>query len=1025
MRKLTLIIFLLSVAAFAHAQKIIVRGTIKDKEGLPVEAATVQQVDNNKNVVIADDHGRFEISITGGNPKIRIQSAGFIPMVVDASKTTELNLTLENDNTNMNEVVVVGMAKQKKITNTGAVSSITGKELRQSPSASIQNALAGRLPGLFQQQTSGQPGKDAANIYIRGISSYASGTTNRPLVIVDDVEFPYDQLAQIDANEIESVSILKDASTTAIYGIKGANGVIILTTRRGKEGKARVTFRTEAGLQKPTILRKPLSSYDALVLLKEQAVNQGQDPNTVYPGLVTDEALAHFKAGDDPYRYPNVNWYDQVMRNNALIQRNNLDIAGGTKNIRYFLSLGYINQEGILKNIQKSEDFNNNYYLRRYNVRSNVDVDVTKDLTLRLDMNARFNEINEPNLPDVTPGGSWPFWRRITSGILTPWKYPVYNADGSYGGAKGESLNPVGLLQYGGYKRSYTNNFNLNLSGTQKLDFITKGLSVKGIVAFTNNFGFSRSLTRGRFPVFAYLPGSTILDPVFPDLSRIEPLAKSTTYDSTTYPFRRLNLQGVLNYTRQFGVHNVYGLVMINQSSDITSSRAPANFKGYAARVGYNYKSKYMVEFNAGYNGSDRFQGKNRYGFMPAASVGWNISEENFFKNNVRFINYFKIRGSYGQVGSDDVGGYRYIYEEVYTRATGAYYFGETPTAQARITPGQLANQDVRWEVERKADIGVDMKFFNSRLELTADYFDNLRYDILTVRESVPQYTGLSLPPVNIGKVSNKGLEIDLTWHDKIGRSWNYFAKGNISIAKNKILFRDEPENAANPLLKKTGRPIGQQYGYTSLGFYYDDADIAKSPKVIGRTVKPGDLKYADINGDGQIDQSDIGPIGYSNIPQITYGFSGGFSYKTFDFSFLFQGAARGSLMANTMLQIGTVNGLPMAIHQKRWTPETRDVAEYPRLGGDNFAASTFWLRPTDYLRLKNVEIGYRFPKSIVNRLKLNDIRVYMNGMNLYTWFKLKIYDIDPESLSGGGTVEAYSDYPQQKIFNAGVQITF
>jgi TonB-linked SusC/RagA family outer membrane protein len=1022
MRKIIILFLLLYVGNIAIAQKKTIQGRIKDKEGTALAGATIQEAGNEKNTVASDENGKFSITVSDRSAQLKISSVGYKPKLVSIETGTEITIELEDNNSNMNEIVVVGLARQKKITNAGAIASVSGKELRQSPSASIQNSLAGRLPGLFQQQTSGQPGRDAANIYIRGVSSYASGTTNRPLIIVDDVEYTYAQLNQIDANEVENISILKDASSTAIYGIKGANGVIIVTTRRGKEGPARITLRSEAGLQMATVNRKPLPSYDALLLLKEQAINQGQDPNLAYPGLVTDEALEHFRLGDDPYHYPSVNWYDEVMKKSTLQQRNNLDITGGIKNLRYFVSLGSIFQNGILKEIPKDEDFNSNYYLKRYNARSNLDLDVYKDLSLKLDLSARFNEINEPNLPDVVPGGAWPFWRRITSGRLTPWRYPVKNEDGSYGGAKSESLNPVGILQYAGYGRSYSNDINVNLSATHKLDFITRGLSLRGILAYTNNFGFSRSLTRGRFPVYEYNASAGVFDPVFPDLQRIEPLVKT---GSNAVPFRRVNLQAILNYIRQFGSHNVYGLALMNRSSDISGSAAPANFKGYAARVGYNFRSKYMVEFNAGYNGSDRFKAQNRFGFFPAVSAGWNISEEPFFKDNISFINYFKIRGSYGTVGSDDVGGYRYIYEEVYNRTSYFYYFGDPATGQSGITPGQLANNDVRWEKERKADIGIDMKLFNSKLEITADYFDHFRYDILAPRGSVPLYTGLSLPPVNIGKVSNKGVEVELTHRNIIGRDFNYFLKGNFSFAKNIIVFRDEPANAANPLLLTTGRPIGQLYGYSAEGFYYDSADIAKSPQVVGKVVQPGDLKYKDVNGDGKIDQGDIGPIGYPNLPQITYGFSAGFSYKGLDFSVLFQGAARGSLMASTLLQIGNFNGLPSAIHLKRWTPETRDVAEYPRLGGVSFDNSTFWLRPTDYLRLKNVELGYRLPQRWIKTLKLNDVRFYANALNLYTWFKLKIYDVDPESLNGDGATSAYSDYPQQKIVNLGLQVTF
>ncbi|SDM34655.1 TonB-linked outer membrane protein, SusC/RagA family [Pedobacter steynii] len=1008
---------MLCLGTMAFAQQIALSGKVTDKDGQPIPQVTIRETANPKNGTFSNHNGAFSLNINSN--KISVSMMGFESQVITIGNNHKITIKMIDNSADMDEVVVVGYAKQKKITNTGAISSITGKELRQSPAASIQNSLAGRLPGLFQQQTSGQPGKDAANIYIRGISSYTTNP-NRPLVIVDDVEFQYDQLNQIDPNEVESISILKDASTTAIYGIKGANGVIVITTRRGKEGPAVITFRTEAGLQMPTILRKSLGSYESLLLLKEQAINAKQDPNVAFPGLVSDEALEHFRLGDDPFRYPNVNWYDEVMKKSAVQLRNNIDINGGTKSLRYFISAGSIYQNGILKDVDRKEDFDNNYYLKRYNIRSNIDLDVNKNLSLKLDLSTRFSEINEPNLPDPMAGGALPFWRRISSGLLGPWVYPVRNADGSYGGKKAGSLNPVGALEYGGYKRSYSNDLNINLSADQKLGFITEGLSIKGVIAYTNKSQFRREMTRGRFPVYSIIPETGVLDPVYPELLRIEPLVRgSGDYDA---PFRRLNLQAILNYGRQFGDHNVYGLVLSNRTSDIDGARAPGNFQGYAGRVGYNFKSRYLIEFNAGYNGSDRFKAKNRFGLFPAVSAGWNISEEPFFKKNIRVINYLKFRGSYGTVGSDEIIANRYLYEEVYNVANNGYYFGETPTGQPRVTPGTLGNDDVRWEKEHKMNIGLDMKLFDSKLEVTADYFDNLRYDILSARETVPLYSGLDLPPVNKGRVSNKGFELELNHRNQINDHFQYFIRANASFARNKILFRDEPDGvAAN--LKKTGRPVGQLFGYISEGFYYDEADIANSPKVLGKTLLPGDLKYKDVNGDGVIDGNDVAPIGNPEIPEITYGFSAGFSYRDFDFSFLLQGAGRSSVSSNTLLQIGNVNGIPSAIHLKRWTPETRDVAEYPRLGGVSFDASTFWLRPADYIRLKNVELGYHLPKSLSKRLRLMDVRFYANGLNLFTLNKLKIYDVDPEVKRG--TTQAYENYPQMKIVNFGVQVTF
>lgn len=1036
MRKIIGLFSFILLSLIVTAQEKSIRGTVTKNDGTPVPFASIVVEGYPQSGSSSDDEGKFEIKVPQGSTQLKVSAIGYLTVTVPITGAI-IQVSLTEDKTDMGEVVVVGYGKQKKITSLGAIASVSGQELRQSPAASLQNALVGRLPGVFQLQTSGQPGSDAANIYLRGISTYVGGgAAQQPLVIIDNVEGSISQLTQLDANEVESLSILTDASSTAIYGVKGANGVIIVTTRKGKLGKPVITFSTEAGLQVPTVRRKPLGSYQSLSLLKEYLANTGSNPAAVDPRLYSDSALEHFRLGDDPYHYPDVNWYDALVKKNTLIQRNNVNISGGTQDVKYFVSLGYLFQNGILQDVPKQEDFNNNYYLKRYSLRSNIDASLYKDLTLSLNFSGRFNEINSPYLPDIASGGAWPMWRRISSGLLMPWIYPIKNDDGSYGGnstLQFPTLNPVGILEYAGYNRTYSNNLNLNLTAVHKLDFITRGLSLTGMLAYSSDFGFTRNLQRPSkyFPEYEYVGTTDELTPVFPDLLRLPPFTVST---SSSFPAKLLNPQLILNYTRKFGDHNVSAMAVYNRQTRVeeqapnTNIPITTNFKGYSARLNYDFRSKYILELTGGYNGSDRFSAAKRYGFFPAGGIGWIISEEKFFKEHVQFINFLKIRSTLGTLGNDGIRGTsgQYLYQDVYSRSTGAYYFGEVPTSWARIIPGRLPNTDVTWEKERKFDLMLDLKVLNNKLALTLDYFKNKRYDILTTRSTVPAYTGFTLPMVNLGMVGNQGLEVTVDYKDDFGKSGYYFIKGNLSIAKNKILYMDEPPNSANPLVMQTGRPIGQLFGYTALGFYKDSADIASSPKDF-RNVQPGDLKYADINGDGVVDTKDQGPIGYPLIPQLTYGISWGISYKGIDISALIQGAGRSSIMSNTMLQIGTVNAAPTAIHLKRWTPETAATAEFPRLGGPDFDNSTFWLRPASYTRLKNVEIGYHVPQSFVNRigLGLNDIRLYANGQNLITWFNLKIYDIDPESDRGDGQVSAYSNYPQQKIFNFGLQLTF
>lgn len=1031
---------------FAMAQNITIKGQVFDDMEEPLMGATIVEVNNASNGTVTDLDGKFSINVRSKDSQLKITFVGYEDNIVTVGNNTNLVVRMVLSSNVLEEVVAVAYGKQKRITHVGATSQITGKELRQSPAASIQNSLAGKIPGLFQQQISGQPGNDAARIYIRGISNYDSNVSRNPLVMIDDIETSFSTLSQLDPNEIENLAILKDASSTAIYGVKGANGVILVTTRRGKEEAARVTFRSEVGFQSPTIYNKILGSYDALMVLKEYYENQGLDPNSEMPGgYFSPEALEHFRLGDQPHRYPNVDWYDEVMRKNTLQLKENVEITGGTKNVKYFLSLGYLHQDGILKGVSKNEDFENNYYLRRYNLRSNIDINVTKDFLIRLNASAILSEVNEPYLPDPrsTSGGEgWTFWRRMNSGILTPWYYAVRNEDGSYGGSSGTSTNPLMMLEYGGYKRKFNNNVNGNITGEYKLDFITKGLAIKASMALTNTWGFNRSLTRNDFPDYTYNRQTGKIERISSSYV-IPPLAvnANTTVAPAINPYRKITSQIILTYGRQFGNHNVSALGLMIWDTSRNGGNEPQNFKGYSGRISYDYKYRYILELNAGYNGSDRFKAKNKYGFFPAISAGWNISEEPFFKdalNSLYIVDFLKVRGSYGIVGTDAFSSsFRNLYDESYSRGTNApnqYYFGENPVVHYAIYPGSLGNDNVRWAKEKKLDLGFELRVFNNRLSIEYNYFKNERYDILTTRRTIPQYTGLTssvLPPVNLGRVENKGHEIEATFRDKIAQV-NYFVKGTMSTAKNKILERDEP-NSVYPLQMTTGRPIGQIFGFIADGFYMDQAEIDNGPedRIRGTKLRPGDLKYRDISGpngvpDGIVDDYDIGPIGNPETPQVTYGLSTGFSYKGFDFSILFQGSAKGSMLASQVLQVGNVNGKPREIHQKAWSEQNKYNAEFPVLGGNSWHSSTYWLRPSDYIRLKNIEIGYTLPKSWISKLGMHSARLYGNGMNLFTWSKMKIYDVDPESQTSSiSSSSTYSNYPQMKLFNFGLQVTF
>lgn len=1024
---LLLFIFFLNVAGAQNTKTI--NGRTVNQDGAPVIYATIKISGASTKQVLSSEDGSFALEVSNGDI-LEVSSVGYTSTKISIKPDSSYYLIrLQSNNTEMGEVVVTGFQKQRKLTVTGAISTVTGSELAQSPSASFQNALVGRMPGIFQQQTTGQPGKDAANVFIRGVSTYATtGGINTPLVIVDNMEFDYSKLSQIDVNEIESFSILKDAASTAVYGIRGANGVIVITTKRGKESKPVINVTINNGIQTPTFLRKPLGSADALSLIREQLIQQGANADVEEGGLYSQASIDSFRYSTNRYKYPSVNWYDELIRKYAAQNNQNIDMSGGNRIMRYFFTLSHWFQDGILTEVPKSEPFNSNYYLRRFNLRTNLDFTVTKTLTVKTDLRANFSEINEPNLPDVMTGGAWPMWRRITSGVLTPWLYPVNNPDGSYGGRIGNySLNPKGILEYAGYSREFNNDFNINITGNQKLGFITNGLEISGAYSFSQNTGFTRSLTRPRFPTYIYNDNGTYT-PVFSDLTRLAPLTRSA---GITRPVRRTNKQLQLSYNRTFAsLHNVsanvVGMEVITRTINATSGQPNRTevYKGVNGQFIYTYDNKYIVGYTASYSGTDKFKSAQKFGYFPAYSAGWIVSEEGFFKDHIKFVNLFKIRGSYGTTGTDNIAATDYLYVDRYSRSGNSYLFGEVPSGIATIFPASIANETITWEKKRAYNIGADIKLFNNRVDIVVDRFDELRYDILSTRATVPTFASIELTPTNIGRVSNKGWEFELKYKDVVGSNLSYFVGGNLSIAKNTIVFRDEPYNFRNPLNMTTGNPVGQIFGYKALGFFQSQEEIDNGPTDFRSNLKPGDLKYEDVNGDGVISDQDIVPIGLPGVPPYTFGLSAGFSYKGFDLSVLFQGATGSNLAANTMLQIGNVNGQPQEIHQQRWTPETAATAELPRLGGPNWDISSFWLRDASYLRFKNFELGYTLKSKLLNKAGIKAFRIFGNGQNLVTWYKLKIYDVDPES-QNDNTVAAYSNYPQMKVVNLGLRATF
>ncbi len=1022
MNRIIFLIFSAVLALGAMAQQFTATGVVSSEQDGELLPGVTVRVKGQKTGTATDIDGRFSIKVNKG-AVLEFSYIGYQSAKERAVEGKIMNVVLAEDQNSLDEVVVVGYGQVKKITLTGAASGIKAEQIRRVPTSSVQNALVGKLPGFFSQQRSGQPGRDASDFFIRGVSSLNSDG-NQPLIIVDDVEYTYEQLSQINVNEIEDITILKDAATTAIYGIKGANGVLVVKTRRGREGAPQVTVRAEAGVQVPVRTPKFLNAYQTAILVNEAHANDG-----IAPKWSADDVEA-FRTGSDPYGHPDVNWYDEVFKKSAWQENVNVDISGGSSRVSYFVSLGFLNQDGMVKDFgSKENDVNSNYFYHRFNFRTNLDFKVTDNFKMRLDITSRFMNINEPRGLNAT--GQVFDWNE-----MRPYSAPVTNPNGSvpyvYDTDGKKPVLPARLANEG-YSRNRRNDNNVLLGFDWGLDWITKGLSATARVAYATEDENHRQVRRTRFPSYHYDP---VLDRYTINPDRVYTPGEYDVTGSKGRDHKNFNLQLFLNYARTFNeVHDVTAMFLYNRQSDTNQGDAkqpPANFEGYTLSLGYRYMNKYLLDFNAAYNGTDRFGKDNRFGFFPSASVGYIISEEPFIKDNLGDkINLLKLRGSFGIVGSDAAPGGRYVYKQSFTEGNNVN-FGERFSSQPCYWEGNLGTDYVSWEKSRKWDIGLETKFFN-RLGLTVDWFYDLRYDQLVERSSAPLMLGVGPGPSNVGRTRNTGFDGIITYQDRFGE-FNVSSSLVFSYAKNKILYQDEPEKAY-PWLMRTGHSIGQIFGYHWTG-YYTPGDIEAinkglpgAPATPNVPVQAGDLKYEDLNGDGVINDFDKGPIGKPNLPSTTLGWNIGGSWKGISLNVLFQGSFDYSF-ALTGTAIEPFKSQFQPIHATRWTEErwaSGEEINFPRLStnGANINSpsnymSDFWLVDAWYIRLKTIDLSYQLPKTILPKY-LQDVRFYVNAYNLLTWTNYNKYQQDPE-IRHAATGDQYMN---QRVVNLGVQLTF
>ena len=991
-----------------------VTGTVVDAEnGDPVIGATVV-VKGQKDGVITDLDGNFTIAISGSKAQLEFSYIGYRKKTVDVGDLGVINVKMESDNQLLSEVVVVGAGTQKKVSVTGSITSVKGLELK-APSSSLTTSFAGKLAGVISMTSTGEPGA-ASEFYIRGVSTFGGRAT--PLILLDDVEISTADLNNIPAETIESFSILKDASATAIYGARGANGVMLITTKTGKENeKTRINVTVENSFNKPMNFPDFVNGATWMEMYNEAQLTRNPGATPKYSQLDIDNTRNQV----NPYIYPDVQWKDVIFKNMNMNQRANVNISGGGSKASYYMSLQANHDTGLL-DTKKVYSYNNNINNWGYNFQNNISYKITSTTKIDLHMNAQIRNKKGPNYSTSDLFAQMLYCNPINF----PVTFPAQPGDTHirFGNAiwTGSSVrtNPYAYM-LSSFKEYNENTLNTSLKINQKLDFVTKGLSVQAMVNWKN--WASSSYNRTIEPYYYGIKGGSY-NPSNPTDYEIERLGTSgtdylKTSDISKASDQTFYLDARVNYDRQFNLHHVTGMLMYMQR-EYRSSVLPERNQGFSGRFTYDYGQRYLVELNFGYNGTERLAKKERFEFFPAVSLGWVISNEKFFEPMTKYIDNLKIRGSYGLVGSDETGlsagAQHFLYiDQVslnnigFTTGVDMNYtlYGPLVTNYAVVNGG--------WERVKKLDIGIDLELFR-QLTITADYFNEKRYNILLHREAWPESLGYytAKPWSNKGKVDNWGIELSVNWRKEFTKDLYVDFRGNFTYTENKYVNLDEP---VYPYVWKTstGKPLSRTTGYIAQGLFSSQEEIDNSPtQNLGSTVKPGDIKYRDVNGDGKIDGSDqvmISP--YGTTPRIQYGLGMNVTYKKFDFGVFFNGSAKRTIMISGISPFGQSDyNVMQFIADDYWSESNPNPnAKYPRLGltssqtANNTVASTYWMRNGNFIRFKTLELGYKFKYG----------RVYLNGDNIAVFSPFKLWD--PEL--------SWNAYPLQRTFNIGVQLNF
>lgn len=988
-------------------------GTVVDNENNPLIGATVT-VKGTKIIAITDMDGHFYIDVPNKNSVLVFNYLGFKPQEVKVGSDINFNIQLKEDAVSADEVVVVGYGNQKKLSVIGSIQTLDPGNLQMGSSRSMSNNLAGQLAGVIAYQPSGEPGYDNSQFWIRGISTFGAGGSS-PLVLVDGVER---SLNDIDPAEIESFSVLKDASASAMYGVRGANGVIIINTKRGSVAKPSIDFRFEQAITKPTKLPEFIGAAEYMTLLN----NLCSDPSK---RMFTKDQIMKTYTGYDKDLYPDVDWIDAITKDYATSTRGNMTVSGGTNILRYSLTASVYHETGIMET-DDTLPYDTGSKLTRFNMRANVDLDLTKTTLLRFNVGGYLQNLRKA--------------KSSTDNVFThafetpPFVHPAIYSDGTIPKASANRANPWAESTQQGYYRGTRSKLESLFQLEQNLKMITPGLKFKATFAFdTYNENF---VTRGKDPTYYGVAKSRgdegeLIHSVLSYGSEFLDHSSNANYgNNSTY------LEFSLGYNHTFAKkHAVDALFLYNQRSYDWGDIQPKRSQGIAGRLSYTFDRRYVGEFNFGYNGSENFAKGHRFGFFPSLALGWIISEEKFMRNSADWLTLLKLKGSIGKVGNDDIGGRRFAYLTTINTGASGYNFGYSGDYWRQgYSEGEVGVNNLTWETSTKTNVGIELGLWNE-FNLQFDYFYEHRTNIFMQRKTIPTQAGfLSNPYANYGVVDNSGVDGTVTWNHKFGKDLRVALRANFTYAKNEVKEYDEPESVKGTYRSLTGRSIGTLWGLQAERLYTDDDFENGKLKAgiptpnIGSVVRPGDIKYRDMNDDGVVDAKDEGYIGGTTTPRIVYGFGGNVEYKNFDFSFFFQGTGQSyRIIGGTQYFIpGSgqgVMGNVYANYKDCWTEEnpSQDVF-WPRLSEstnpNNNYASTWWKKDMSFLRLKSIELGYTLPRSITKAICSNNIRFFVSGNNLFYISKFKLWDPELDTADG-------LKYPSMRSVMFGFQLNF